>query len=505
LTMKTTTKKIDNYESEITVEFEAEELEKSKKRACQKLSERANIPGFRKGKVPPLQILEQHLGKGAILEEAGDMLIQKAARDIVKDSKIIPVTQMRSNILTLEDGKNFVFTLTFTNYPEVTLGEYKGLKVDKVVEPVTDKDVEEQLEHMRQHHANMVDAPADAKVADGDFVTLDFVGTINGEKFDGGEAKDHPLEIGSHSFIGNFEEQLVGLKIGDEKDVKVTFPENYHAKDLADKPAVFHCKINSIKHKELPELDDAFAKKVSKFETLDEFKADVKKNMESAAERHAVEQQQQAVIDKAVENMTVDVPPVMIEERISQLIQELSLQLQSQGMKLEQYLSFSGLDMDALREQYKETAKQGVLTDILLDEVARVEDISASNQELNYELAVMAQMYRTTPKQIYKILNENNQLNSVYTNVLHRKVMRFLIDNMAKDESAESETKKVETSADKKIEKKVETPADKKVETPAEETKTAAPKKAKKPSHSEKPVAQDENIDDTKTTEAEKA
>ena len=267
------------------------------------------------------------------------------------------------------------------------------------------KDVDEQIEAMRNHHADMIDAP-DAKVADGDFITLDFVGTVDGEKFKGGEAKDHPLEIGSHKFIDNFEEQLIGLKIGDEKDVKVKFPENYHAKNLADKPAVFHCKINSIKHKQLPKLDDEFVKKISKFETLAELKADIKKNMEANAERRAVEQQQQDVIDKAVENMTVDVPPVMIEDRITQMIEELSLQLQSQGMKLEQYMSFSGLDLDAMREQYRESARQNVLTDIMLDEVANVENIKVDNNELNYELAVMAQMYRVTPKQIYKILQE---------------------------------------------------------------------------------------------------
>ena len=451
MTMKTSTKKIDNYESEITVEIEAAELEKAKKRACKQLSERTTIPGFRKGKVPPLQILEQHFGKGVILEEAADILIQKAANDIIKEEKIIPVTQMKRKIVTLEEGKDFIFTLTFTTYPEVKLGEYKGLKVEKVVEPVTDEMVDEQVEHMRTHHANMIDAP-DAEVADGDFVTLDFVGTVDGEKFQGGEAKDHPLEIGSHSFIGDFEEQLIGLKVGDEKDVKVTFPENYHAKDLADKPAVFHCKINSIKHKELPELNDEFAKKVSKFETLADFKADIKKNMEANAERRAVERQQQAVIEKAVENMTVDVPPIMIEERITQMIQELTLQLQSQGMKLEQYLAFSGLDIDALREQYKEAAKQNTLTDILLDEVAHVENITVSNEELNYELAIMAQMYRTTPKQIYKILQENRQLMGVANNVLRRKVMRFLVDNMAKDtpENVEkpAETKSEESKKD---------------------------------------------------------
>ena len=458
MTMKTTTKKIDNYESEITVEFEAAELEKAKKRACKQLSEHANIPGFRKGKVPPLQILEQHFGKGAILDEAADILIQKAANDIIKEEKVIPVTQMRHKIITCEDGKDFVFTLTFTNYPEVKLGEYKNLKIEKVVEPVTDKDVEEQVEHMREHHANMIDAPADAKVADGDFITLDFVGTVDGEKFQGGEAKDHPLEIGSHSFIGDFEEQLIGLQVGDEKDVKVTFPEDYHVKDLADKPAVFHCKINSIKHKELPALDNEFVKKVSKFETLDDFKADIKKNMEANAERRAAEKQQQEVIEKAVENMTVDVPPVMIEDRISQMIQELSLQLQSQGMKLEQYMSFSGVDMDGLREQYKESAKQDVLTSILLDEVAHAENITVNNQELNYELAIMAQMYRTTPKQIYKILQENRQLGSVANNVLRRKVAAFIFDNRFKDEAEKvEETKTADTKeTEKQSEEKAE-------------------------------------------------
>ena len=466
MTMKTNVRKIDNYDSEITVEFEAAELEKSKKNACKQLSERVNIPGFRKGKVPPLQILEQHLGKGAILDEAAEILIQKAAKDIVKDSKIIPVTQMRRKIITCEDGKDFVFTLTFTNYPEVKLGEYKGLKIEKVVEPVTDKAVDEQIEHMREHHANMIDAP-DAKVAEGDFITLDFVGTVDGKEFEGGKSQDYPLEIGSHKFIDNFEEQLVGLKVGEEKDVKVKFPENYQVKDLADKPAVFHCKINSIKHKELPELNDEFAKKVSKFETLAEFKADVKKNMEANAERRAIEKRNQDVINKAVENMTVDVPPVMIEERITQMIEDFSMQLQGQGMKLEQYMSFSGLDLDALREQYKETAKESVLVDIMLDEVAKLEDIKAEADEINYELAVMAQMYRTTPKQIYKILTENRQMTGVYSNIIHRKAMKFIVDNMYKEETEKAEEA---ATSETKVEKPVEENKTDKTENKVEKT-----------------------------------
>lgn len=464
--MKTNTRKIGDYESEVTVEYEAAELEKAKKRACKQISERANIPGFRKGKVPPIFVIEQHLGKGVVLEEAADILIQQGAGEVVNELNLIPVTEMKHNIITCEDGKDFVFTLTFTPYPEVKLGEYKGLEVEKVVEPVTDEDVNEQLEHLRNHHANMIDAAADDEVAQGDFITLDFVGTVNGEKFEGGEGKDFPLEIGSHKFIDNFEDQLVGLKVGGEKDVKVTFPEDYNAKDLAGKPAVFHCKIDSIKHKELPALDDAFAKKASKFETLDEFKADIRKNMEASAARRAIEQQQQGVIDKAIENMTVDLPPVMIEDRITQMLNELDLRLQSQGMRLEQYMSMSNVDMDTMRENHRETARKDVLTDILLDEIARVEDIKATNQEVNYEIAYMATMYRTTPKQVLKVLTENRQLSNIYANVRRQKVMRFLFENMAKDEAAsdtavESAETKVEAEAAPAAEKPAETKTEK--------------------------------------------
>ena len=265
--MKISKETPDKYQVQLTIEVDAEKLAGAKKNAAKNLSDRMSIPGFRKGKVP-VQVLEQHIGKGAILEEARDLLINKGANDAIKQLEIIPVTEMQPKVVSCEEGKGLVYTLTFTPYPEVKLGEYKNLEVEKVVEPVTDEKVADQLEHIRDHHANMIDAEEGAEVQSG----------VDGEKFDGGEAEDYPLEIGSHSFIDNFEDQLVGAKVGEEREVKVTFPENYHVKDLAEKPAVFKCKINSIKHKELPELNDDFAKKASKFETLDEFKADLKKN-----------------------------------------------------------------------------------------------------------------------------------------------------------------------------------------------------------------------------------
>lgn len=471
--MNTTTKKIGDYEQEVTVEYDAAELEKAKKRACKQLSERTTIPGFRKGKVPPTWVIEQHLGKGIILDEAADILIQQAANDLIDKQNIVPVTKMKQKIITCEDGQPFVCTLTFTPYPAVTLGDYKNLSVAKTVEPVTDEQINEQLEHLRTHHADMVDA-ADAAVADGDFITLDFEGSVDGEKFEGGTAQDYPLEIGSHSFIGDFEQQLIGSKIGDELDVKVTFPDNYHAKNLAGKPAVFHCKINSIKHRVLPELDDAFAKKASKFETLDEFKADIRKNMEAGAERRASDKQIDDAVELAANNMTVDIPPVMIDNKIDQLINELSANLQTRGMTLEQYLSVSGLDMDALRDTYRDAAAKAVRTDILLDEVARAENITVTNEELNIELQYMAAMYRTNPKQIYKVLQENGQVHSLISTVLRRKTMKFIVDNMAKDEpAADAETVAADTVA-------AETAAD------ADEKTAAA---AETPSTDDKPAA----------------
>ena len=469
--MKITQKKIDDYNIELTVTEDVAEFSKAIKRAIKVLGDRVTIPGFRKGKVPPA-VLEAHVGKDNIINEASEILLQKSSREVLRTLNLIPVTENKADVLTNEDGKDFVYTLTFTPFPQVTLGEYKNLDAEKIVEPVTDEQVEEQVEQMRKHQAKLIDAAEGDKIVDGDFITLDYVGTIDGEKFVGGEAKDQPLEIGSHSFIGDFEEQLIGSKVGDTPTVKVTFPEDYHAKELAGKDAVFECKINSIKHRELPELDDEFAKKVSKFETLDEYKADIRKNMEAAAERKALEVQREAILDKAVENMTIDLPPVMVETRIDQMINELDANLQTRGMTLEQYMAFSGADKDQMREDYRERAKKNVLTDILLERVADAEKISVNQQELNYEIAMMAQMYRTPPKQIAKYLQDNGQLFNVMNTIRRRKAMQFIFDNMAgaTQPEAEAKTETPAETADVKADK-ADAKADKadtKAEAPAE-------------------------------------
>lgn len=456
--MKITMKSIDNYESEATITFDAEELEKTKAQACKRLAERVSIPGFRKGKVPPVKILEQYLVKGAILDETADILIRRGANDILKTMEYVPVTELVPKTIQLEEGKDFIFTLTYTPYPKVELGEYKGIAAEKVVEPVTDEDVEHRIYHIRENNATMVDAAEGDTVADGDFITLDYVGTVDGEKFAGGEAKDATLEIGSHTFIDNFEEQLIGAKVGEEREVKVTFPEGYRAKDLAEKPAVFQCKINSIKHKILPELDDELVQKISAFKTVDEFKASVRTNLEAMNEREAVIKQREEIVQLAVDNMKVDLPPVMIDDRVQMMIDEFDAQLNMQGVNLEVYLAGSGRTIDDLRKDYREDAEKNLRIDMMLEAVARKENIPVEDTDVNMEIARLASMYRTSPKQIVKALRENGQIQTVIANVRHRKAMQFIIDNMEgankADEEKATDTAVNETSTEEKVAEK---------------------------------------------------
>ena len=447
--MKITKENLDNYEVALTVELEADKLATARKTACKKLANRYNFPGFRKGKAPQ-HIVEQQLGKEYVMEEAADILIQEAATDALKEEGITPVTEMKPEVITNEEGKDFVFKVTFTPYPEVKLGEYKGLDIKKTVEEVTDEDVEKQIDVLRDHHATLIDTDENAVVEDHDFITLDFEGSIDGETFEGGTGKSYPLTIGSGTFIPGFEEQLIGTKVNEEKDVKVTFPEDYHSAEYAGADAVFKCKVLSIKHRQLPEFNEEFVKKVSKFETIEDFKADIRKNLEAGAKRRAEEKQHREAIDKAVENMTVDIPPVMIENRISQLINELSLQLQSRGMTFESYLQYTGYDMDHLRESYREGAEKDVRDDLLLETVAKQENIEVDPKEIENEIAIMALTYRVTPKQIVKILKENKQLSAIHTNVRRRKAMQFIIDNMVKDEEEAKKDSKPDAD-DKKV------------------------------------------------------
>ncbi|WP_440329419.1 trigger factor [Mitsuokella multacida] len=429
--MKVTVENGENQQVTLTIEVEAAEVNKAVEQACKRLANRVSIPGFRKGKAPRM-IVERHVGKDAVLQEAFDIVAPKALSKAFDEQKIDPVTRPSVDIETLEEGKDLVFKATVTPRPEVKLGAYKGLNVPKNEVNITDEDVEKQLKTFQDRQGKLVDAPEGAEVKDGDFTTLDFKGFVDGEAFDGGEGKDYPLQIGSNSFIPGFEDQLVGAKIGEERDVNVKFPEEYHAKELAGKDATFKCTIRSIKTKELPAIDDELAKKVSKFETLDELKADIRKNLEENAERTAENDQKSAAIEMATNNITVDIPAVMIDNRVTAMIQEMAMRLEQQGMKLEQYLQYAGTDIAKLREQYRETAEKNVKTDLMLEEVAKAEDIKVEAKDLDEEVAAMAAAYGATPQQVQKIIKEQGRIGDLAASVLRKKTAQFIIDNIAK-------------------------------------------------------------------------
>lgn len=370
-----------------------------------------------------------NIGKEAILDEAFDRVAQKAFDEALKQENLDPVDRPQVDIVTLEEGKDVVFKATITPVPEVTLGEYKGLKVAKDAVEVKDEQVEEQVKNILNHHAKMVDAEEGATVANDDFITLDFKGEVDGVAFAGGEGKDYPLQIGSHSFIDTFEDQLVGLKVGEEKDVNVTFPEEYHAKDLAGKAAVFHCKINSIKHKEMPELTDEFVKASTSYESIEDMKAKLRENIEKNAQREADTKRRNEILKQATDNITVDIPEVMVENRVSNMIQELSVNLENQGMNLDAYLKYANMDMAKLREQYKESAAIAVKTDLMLDAVAKAEDIKVENADINAEIALLAATYGTTPQEVSKIIKKNHSIGNLVATVLHKKAANFIIDS----------------------------------------------------------------------------
>lgn len=429
--MKVTTEKKDNHKLLLTIETPSDELTKAVQTACKRLANRVNIPGFRKGHAPK-QILIRHLGKQAVLDEAFDILAPKAFNEALIQEKVEPVDRPQIDIKTLEEDKDVVFTATVTPKPEVTLGEYKNLSVEKPEVKVEDKDVDQQVENMRRHHAKMTDAEAGAVAAKDNFVTLDFLGKVDGKAFKGGEAKDYPLQIGSGQFIPGFEDQLIGTKVGEEKDVKVKFPADYHEKELAGKDAVFSCMINSIKIQELPELTDEFVKKSTSYKSIDDLKKGLRDNMEKQAKARADEEYKNKVLQKVTENGTVDIPDVMIDERVNNMLSELALNLENSGMKMDQYLKYSNTDIASLRENYRQIAEETVKTDLVLEKIAKTENIKVSDKELSAEIAMMAARYGTTPKEVKKIVEQNGYINKLYQTVERKKAAQLVMDNLAK-------------------------------------------------------------------------
>ena len=417
-------------EATIKIQLPAAEVNKGFAKAVQKVAGQVNIPGFRKGKAPR-NILELHVGKEAIKQEAFEIVANDCYRKAMADEKLIPVSDPAVKESTFEENTDMELILTITVKPEPKLGEYKGLKVEKKEAVVTDEQIDAAVEELRKRGAKMVVAP-DAVIMKGDFAIIDFAGTVDGEPFSGGEGKGYPLEVGSGSFIPGFEDQLVGLKAGDSTDVQVTFPEEYFVKELAGKEAVFKVNVQDVKRKELPELTDEFVATNSKCKTVEELKADYKEKMQKHAEEQAETDYERELIQTAVANAEFEVPEIMVEDRISQMVDELKMNLENRKMNLDAYLKYTGMDMEKLRENYKATALENVKTDLVLDAIAKAENIQVGMEDVDAELTNIAMQNGAKVEEVKKIIASNGNMGLLLANILRRKSAHVVIDGAAK-------------------------------------------------------------------------
>lgn len=402
--MSVTVEKLEKNMAKLTIEVSADELEKAIQAAYLKQKNRINIPGFRKGKAPRAMI-EKMYGAGIFYEDAANALIPNAYSEALAECEETIVSQPSIDVVQLEKGKPFIFTAEVALKPEVTLGEYKGLEVPKSELEVTEEEIAGELRKEQESNSRTIDVD-DRAVADGDKVTLDFEGFVDGEAFEGGKGTDYPLTIGSGAFIPGFEEQLVGAEIGKETEVNVTFPENYQSEDLAGKPAVFKCTVKKIEVKELPELDDEFAKDVSEFDTLEEYKADIKRNLEEKKADAAKRAKEDAAVDAAIEKASMEIPDAMIDTQVSQMIEDFARRIQSQGLTMEQYMQFTGMTPAALQEQMKPQALKRIQSRLVLEKIAEVENIQISDEKLDEEIAQMAGMYKMEVEKLKEVLGD---------------------------------------------------------------------------------------------------
>ena len=396
--------KLEKNMAKLTIEVSAEDLEKAMQAAYQKAKGRITLPGFRKGKAPR-KMIEQMYGKGIFLEDAANALIPEHYSKALEECDLEIVSQPEIDVTQAEPGKAFIFTAEVAVKPEVTLGEYKGVEVPKSETEVTDEDVDAELKKEQEKNSRTVTVE-DRGAENGDITTIDFEGFVDGEAFEGGKGTDYPLTLGSNSFIPGFEDQLVGSKAGDHVEVKVTFPEEYQAKELAGKEAVFQCDIKKVEAKELPELDDDFAQDVSEFNTLEEYKADVRKKLEEKKEAAAKEAKEEAAIAKAIENAQMDIPEAMIDTQTRQMMDEFASRLQQQGLALQQYYQFTGMDNDKLAEQMKPNALKRIQTRLVLEAVVKAEDIKATEEEYKAEVEKMAKMYQMETEKLEQLIGE---------------------------------------------------------------------------------------------------
>lgn len=460
--MKATWEKIEKNLGVLEVEVEAERVTAALDKAFQKVVKKVNVPGFRKGKVPRA-IFESRFGVESLYQDAIDILLPEVYTEAVDQTDIFPVDRPEVDVEQFAKGQAFKFKAKVTVKPEVKLGDYKGIEVPATDVEVSEEELNEELTRMQERHAELVVIDEEA-AQNGDTVVIDFDGSVDGVPFEGGKAERYSLELGSNTFIPGFEEQVVGLATGDFKDVTVTFPETYHAEELAGKEAVFKVKVHEIKRKQLPELDDEFAKDVSEFDTLNEYKEDLKKQLQSRKEKEGEAERERVLVDKIGENAEVEIPQAMIDSEVQNMVRDFDNRLRAQGMNLDMFLGFSGQTIEDLQGQMKNDAEKRVRNNLVLEQIAKAEKIEATEEEINKELQDMADAYKRSPEEIRNILAANGSLGSLNEDVLLRKTIQFLIENAKEVPAEKAEKEESEKPAAKKTTKKAAAKAEPKAE-----------------------------------------
>ena len=432
---------VENLEksmAKLTIEVSAEKLEEALQEAYNRQKNRISLPGFRKGKVRR-NMVEKMYGPEIFYEDAANLLIQKEYGAAVKESGEDVVSQPEIDIVQLEKGKPFIFTAEVAVKPEVTLGKYMGVTVTKIDTTVTDEEVDAEVERQRENNARSITIE-DRPVADGDTTVIDFEGFVDGEAFEGGKGENYPLVIGSHSFIDTFEDQLIGKNSGEEVEVNVTFPEEYQAEDLAGKPAVFKVKINEIKGKELPELDDDFAQDISEFDTLAEYKEDVKKKLQ--------EQKEAAANRKIIDKSKMELPEPMIEMQVQNIINDFATRISQQGLSMEQYMQFSGATIDSLKEQVRPDAIERIQSSLVLEEIAKAENIEVSDEELDKEFERLATAYRTDVESLKEYAAES-EIQAIKDDLALQKAADLIMENVKERAKPKKKAKEEDKDTDK--------------------------------------------------------
>lgn len=396
--------KMEKNMAKLTIEVSAEELDKAMQNAYLKARGKISIPGFRKGKAPR-KMIEQMYGKGIFLEDAANALIPEHYSKALEECDLEIVSQPEIDVTQAEPGKAFIFTAEVAVKPEVTLGEYKGVEVPKSETEVTDEDIDAEIKKEQEKNSRTVTVE-DRGAENGDITTIDFEGFVDGVAFEGGKGTDYPLTLGSGSFIPGFEDQLVGAKAGDHVEVNVTFPEEYQAAELAGKAAVFQCDVKKVETKELPELDDDFAQDVSEFDTLAEYREDVKKNLTEKKEKEARAAKENTAVDKAIENAEMEIPDAMLNTQVRQMMNDFASRMQSQGLTMEQYFQFTGMTAEKMQEEMKPQALKRIQTRLVLEKIAETENIEASEDEVNEEISKMAEMYKMEADKLKELLGD---------------------------------------------------------------------------------------------------